>query len=62
MKKVLLFTVVLAGLGFTSCSKDDCECTQDGITITFEEADAEELGVEGNFKDACEASEYCKLV
>ena len=61
MKKVLLFVVVIVGLGFTSCSKTECECTINGTTTVYDEDDAEELGFEGDFKEACEDSEPCKV-
>jgi hypothetical protein len=62
MKKVLLFVAVVAGLGFTSCSKSDCECTVGGTTITVTEDEWKQLGGEGDFKEGCEGSEGCKLV
>ena len=36
MKKVLLFAAVVVGLGFTSCSKSECECTVLGVSTTVE--------------------------
>jgi len=62
MKKVLLFLAVVAGLGFTSCSKSGCECTQDGNTFTLTEDEFKEAGGTGDFKDACKEDEECKLV
>ncbi len=62
MKKVLLFAVVVAGLGFTSCSKSSCECTYGGATITIEESEAKDNGFEGDFQDACKEDPDCKLV
>ena len=62
MKKVLLFAVVIGGLAFTSCSKNDCECSDGGITITITEDEWKDLGGTGDFKDECEAEEECKLV
>jgi len=46
MKKVLLFAAVVVGLGFTSCSKSECECTILGVTVTEEAS-----------KDECETSD-----
>jgi hypothetical protein len=62
LKKVLLFSAIVAGLGCTSCSKSTCECTYGGTTISIEESDAKEAGFEGDFSDACKADEDCKLV
>jgi len=61
MKKVLLFAVIVGGLAFTSCSKTECECTFLGTTVTYTEDDAEKLGLEGDFKEACEKAEGCKV-
>jgi len=53
MKKVLLFTAIVAGLGFTSCSKsDECECTISGNTTTYTEDDVTG-GVD--LEEGCEA-------
>ncbi|MDB4534582.1 hypothetical protein N9242_06900 [Vicingaceae bacterium] len=41
MKKVLLLTIVLGGLAFTSCSKSECECTIAGSTVTEEASSSE---------------------
>jgi hypothetical protein len=51
MKKVLLFAVVVAGLGFTSCSKNECECTLSGTTTIYTEEDLQEGQ---NISDACD--------
>jgi hypothetical protein len=69
MKKVLLFAVVLTGaMAFTSCGSDECECTVNGVTTTYDEDDA---GSSGDLKEACEtldalykissASNSCKM-
>ena len=58
MKKVLLFTVVLAGLGFTSCSKGDfvCTCTEQDNTFGNSVWEESYNGVkESDAKDACES-------
>lgn len=53
MKKVLLFAVVLAGTAaFTSCGSDECECTINGVTQTYDEDD-----YDGDFKEACDAAD-----
>jgi hypothetical protein len=62
MKKVLLFAVVVAGLGFTSCSKSDCECTEDGVTFTITEDQWKTAVGTGDFKDGFKESDTCKLV
>ena len=59
MKKVLLFAVVVAGLGFTSCSKSDCECTVNGETTTVS---GDKYEGEGDWKDSCNDVEGCKAV
>ena len=61
MKKVLLFAAVILGLGFTSCSKTECECTVAGTTKVYTEDDAEELGFQGDFEEACKNSAACKV-
>ena len=61
MKKVLLFAAVVVGLAFTSCSKTECECTYGGVTFTYDEDTAEEAGFTGDFKEACEADDDCKV-
>lgn len=51
MKKMLLFAIVLGGaISFTSCGKDECECTIAGQTTTYTEDDLEDGQ---NMKDAC---------
>ncbi len=66
MKKVLLFSAVVAGLAFTSCSKKtDCECTNDGKTTTtsFDEAEKEVPGLtQDSFEALCNLGTDCKLV
>ena len=53
MKKVLLFAAVVAGLGFTSCSKsEECVCTLVGTSTTYTEDDTNGADLE----DFCEAS------
>ena len=64
MKKVLLFAVLVAGLGFTSCSKSDCECTVSGVTTVYTDDDLE---AGENMKDACDEADAvvgysCKMV
>ena len=40
MKKLLLFAIIIGGsVAFTSCSKDECECTVGGVTTTYDEDD-----------------------
>ena len=40
MKKLLLFAIIIGGsVTFTSCSKDECECTVNGVTTTYDEDD-----------------------
>lgn len=40
MKKLLLFAIIIGGsVAFTSCSKDECECTVNGETTTYNEDD-----------------------
>ena len=51
MKKVLLFTVIVAGLGFTSCSKSECECDVAGQTETITEDDVNGA----DLKESCDA-------
>ena len=66
MKKVLLFAVVVAGLGFTSCSKNDCECTLDGVSTVYTLDDANEGATEeidqDQFESLCELGTDCKMV
>jgi hypothetical protein len=52
MKKVLLFAAVVVGLGFTSCSKSECECTIGGETTTYTEDD---VTGDVSLEDGCEA-------
>ena len=50
-KKLLLFAIILGGaVAFTSCGKDECECTVFGTTETYTEDD---LAEGENMKDAC---------
>ncbi|MCB0402171.1 MAG: hypothetical protein KDD41_08810 [Flavobacteriales bacterium] len=54
MKKVLLFAVILGGaVAFTSCGKDECECTYNGQTETFNEDDVNG----GDLEEACNAAD-----
>jgi len=51
MKKLLLFAIILGGaVAFTSCSKDECECTIAGTTTTYDEDDIDNGQ---SLKDAC---------
>ncbi|MEJ6736971.1 MAG: hypothetical protein QNK84_08030 [Flavobacteriales bacterium] len=66
MKKVLLFTVIVAGLGFTSCSKaGDCECTVDGTTETTTLDEVNQAGLDlsqDDFEALCDLGDGCKVV
>lgn len=63
MKKVLLLAIIFGGaLAFTSCGSKECECTFNGTTTTISEDEANEYGFEGDFEEACNASEGCKTV
>ncbi|PCJ25808.1 MAG: hypothetical protein COA97_06945 [Flavobacteriales bacterium] len=42
MKKLLLFSVVIGALAFTSCSKNSCECTILGTTTTTDDVSKSE--------------------
>jgi hypothetical protein len=56
MKKVLLFAIVLGGaVAFTSCGKDECECTVGGTTTVYTEDDLE--SGDGSMEDACNAAD-----
>jgi len=55
MKKLLLFVVVLGAITFTSCSKDECECTIAGVTKTYTDKD-KPAGTTGSLKDACNSA------
>lgn len=66
MKKVLLLAVVIGGVAFTSCSKNECECTALGVTVTFDESDRPE-GETQSLEDACDEADKevgvsCKMV
>jgi len=57
MKKLLLLTVVLGGaVVFTSCSKDECECTVAGTTTTTTEDDMPDSAT-GSLSDYCTAAD-----
>jgi hypothetical protein len=61
MKKVLLFAVVVAGLGFTSCSKSACECTTNGETTKTEDVEQEECDAASEILEAFDAGS-CEMV
>jgi len=62
MKKVLLSTIVLLGIGFTSCSKSSCECAVNGDTKVYTEEEFKDLGYEGDFEQECKDAQDCKVV
>jgi len=64
MKKILLFTVVVCGLAFTSCSKKtNCECIVNGVAVTSTADEAKNFGIDKDaFEALCDASPGCKMV
>jgi hypothetical protein len=54
MKKLLLFAFIIGGsFAVMSCGKDECECTVNGTTDTFDEDDVSS----GSVSDACNAAD-----
>lgn len=60
MKKLLFFAVILGGLAFTSCSKEECTCDILGQELKYTEDDMEGSGM--TLKEFCDAGgELCSM-
>ena len=61
MKKLLLFAVVVGALAFTSCSKDECECTVNGQTSSTKDVDKDECDAADAAAKIVDANGKCEM-
>ena len=61
MNKLLLFAVVVGALAFTSCSKDECECTINGQTTSSKDVSKDDCDAADAAAKIVDASGGCKM-